>query len=198
MKFPDLRDFGLSPKLCAKVQNALQPGELVRWVGQPVARHFEPDKVNRVVGVLFFLPFGLIGAALMYFLLAGRMHTDSLTSLVLCWLMSIVFFMVPIIAVIIVPLVHAAGLRNTAYVITNRRAVVCGGEVDAWPLEPEMVISNCSSADGCGNLVFSLRPNRYSHEDDPRLWIEVGFMDIRNVRLVEEILEKAIAEREKV
>ena len=198
MKFPDLRDFGLSPKLCAKVQNALQSGELVRWVGQPVVRHFEPDRGNRVFGVLFFLPFGLIGATLMYFLLAGRMHTDSLTSLVLCWLMSIVFFMVPIIALIIVPLVHAAGLRNTAYVITNRRAVVCGSEVDAWPLEPEMVISNCSSADGCGNLVFSLRPNRYSHEDDPRLWIEVGFMDIRNVRLVEEILEKAIAERENV
>ena len=191
MKFPDLRDFGLSPKLCAKVQNALQPGELVRWVGQPVIRHFEPDKVNRVVGVLFFLPFGLIGAALMYFLLAGRMHTDSLTSLVLCWLMSIVFFMVPIVACIIVPQVHAAGLRNTAYVITNRRAVVCGSEVDAWPLAPGMVISNQQAKDGCGNLVFSLRPN----EDHPG-WVEFGFMDIRDVRLVEEILENAIAERE--
>ncbi|MBR5879933.1 MAG: hypothetical protein IKY91_10275 [Akkermansia sp.] len=191
MKFPDLRDFGLSPKLCAKVQNALQPGELVRWVGQPVVRHFEPDKVNRVVGVLFFLPFGLIGAALMYFLLAGRMHTDSLTSLVLCWLMAIVFFMVPIVACIIVPQVHAAGLRNTAYVITNRRAVVCGQGTKSWPLAPGMVISNQQAKDGCGNLVFSLRPN----EDHPG-WVEFGFMDIRDVRLVEEILEKAISERE--
>lgn len=191
MKFPDLRDFGLSPKLCAKVQNALQPGELVRWVGQPVARHFEPDKVNRVVGVLFFLPFGLIGAALMYFLLAGRMHTDSLNSLVLCWLMAIIFFMVPIIACIIAPRVHAAGLRRTVYVITNRRAVVCGQGTESWPLAPGMVISNQQAKDGCGNLVFSLRPN----EDHPG-WVEFGFMDIRDVRLVEEILEKAISERE--
>ena len=198
MKFPDLRDFGLSPKLCAKVQNALQPGELVRWVGQPVVRHFEPDVGNRMFGVLFFSLFGFVGAGMMYLILNGSLHPDSMMGLILCWLMAIVFFMVPIVACIIVPQVHAAGLRNTAYVITNRRAVVCGSEVDAWPLEPEMVISNCSSADGCGNLVFSLRPNRYSHEDDPRLWIEVGFMDIRNVRQVEEILEKAIAERENV
>lgn len=187
----DLRDFGLSARHCAMVQAALQPGEQVRWVGQPVVRHIEPDRGNRVVGVLFFLPFGLIGAALMYFLLAGRMHTDSLTSLVLCWLMSIVFFMVPIIACIIAPRVHAAGLRRTVYVITNRRAVACGQGTESWPLAPGMVISNQQAKDGCGNLVFSLRPN----EDHPG-WVEFGFMDIRDVRLVEEILEKAIAERE--
>ena len=193
----DLRDFGLSPKLCAKVQNALLPGEQVCWVGQPVVRHFEPDRGNRVFGVLFFSLFGFVGAGMMYLLLNDSIRPDSMMKLVLIWLVAIIFFMVPIVACIIAPRVHAAGLRNTAYVITNRRAIVCGSEVDAWPLEPEMVISNCSSADGCGNLVFSLRPNRYSHEDDPRLWIEVGFMDIRDVRLVEEILEKAIAERKK-
>lgn len=188
---PDPRDFGLNAAQCERVRAALQPGEVLRWAGSPVIRHFEPDKVNRVVGVLFFLPFGLIGAALMYFLLAGRMHTDSLTSLVLCWLMSIIFFMVPIIACIIAPLVHAAGLRRTVYVITNRRAVVCGQGTESWPLAPGMVISNPQTKDGCGNLVFSLRPN----EDHPG-WVEFGFMDIRDVRLVEEILEKAIAERE--
>ena len=53
MKSPDLRDFGLSPRMCDKVQKALQPGEQVRWAGQPVVRHFETDRVNRVVGVLF-------------------------------------------------------------------------------------------------------------------------------------------------
>ena len=193
----DLRDFGLSPRLCAKVQNALLPGELVCWVGQPVVRHFEPDRGNRVFGVLFFSLFGFVGAGMMYLLLNGSMRPDSMMKLLLIWLVAIIFFMVPIVACIIAPRVHAAGLRNTVYVITNRRAIVCGSEVDAWPLDPEMVISNCSSADGCGNLVFSLRPNRYSHEDDPRPWIEVGFMDIRDVRLVEEILEKAIAERKK-
>jgi hypothetical protein len=167
------------------VQAALQPGEQVRWVGQPVVRHFEPDRGNRVVGVLFFLPSGLVGAAMMYFLLAGRLHTDSMMGEIFSWLMAIVFFLVPIIACIIAPRVHAARLRNTVYVITNRRAIVCGWEVKSWPLEPDMVFSNDQARDGCGNLVFGFRDDEAG-----------GFMDIRDVRLVEEILEKAIAERE--
>ena len=64
---------------------------------------------------------------------------------------------------------------------------ICGYEVKSWPLEPDMVFSNDQARDGCGNLVFGLRENE-----------SVGFMDIRDVRLVEEILEKAIAEREEV
>ena len=185
MKFPDLRDFGLSPKLCAKVQNALLPGEQVCWVGQPVVRHFEPDRGNRVFGVLFFSLFGFVGSGMMYLLLNGSMRPDSMMKLILIWLVAIIFFMVPIVACIIAPRVHAARLRSTVYVITNRRAIACGWEVESWPLEPDMVFSHDQARDGCGNLVLSLR------EDE-----SVGFMDIRDARLVEEILEKAIAERE--
>lgn len=191
MKSADPRDFGLNAAQCEHVRRALLPGEQLRWAGRPVVRSFEPDWVNRVVVGLFCAPFGLVGAALMYFLVVGRLSPDSLTSLVLCWLMAIIFFMVPIIALIIVPLVHAAGLRRTVYVITNRRAVACGQGTESWPLAPGMVISNQQAKDGCGNLVFSLRPN----EDHPG-WVEFGFIDIRDVRLVEEILEKAISERE--
>ncbi len=191
MKSADPRDFGLNAAQCEQVRRALLPGEQLRWAGRPVVRSFEPDWVNRVVVGLFCAPFGLVGAALMYFLVVGRLSPDSLTSLVLCWLMAIIFFMVPIIALIIVLLVHAAGLRRTVYVITNRRAVACGQGTESWPLAPGMVISNQQAKDGCGNLVFSLRPN----EDHPG-WVEFGFMDIRDVRLVEEILEKAISERE--
>ena len=50
-----------------------------------------------------------------------------------------------------------------------------------------MVFSNDQARDGCGNLVFGFRYDE-----------GVGFMDIRDVRLVEEILEKAIAERKNV
>ena len=191
MKSADPRDFGLNAAQCEQVRRALQPGELLRWAGRPVVRSFEPDWVNRVVGVFFFLPFGLFGVALMYFLVEGSQNPDSLSGLVLSWLMAVIFFMVPIMALIIVPLVHVAGLRRTVYVITNRRAVVCSRETESWPLAPGMVISNQQAKDGCGNLVFSMRPN----ENHPG-WVEFGFMDIRDVRLVEEILEKAIAERE--
>lgn len=191
MKSADPRDFGLNAAQCEQVRRALLPGEQLRWAGRPVVRSFEPDWVNRVVVGLFCAPFGLVGAALMYFLVVGRLSPDSLSGLVLSWLMAVIFFMVPIMALIIVPLVHVAGLRRTVYVITNRRAIVCGRETESWPLAPGMVISNQQAKDGCGNLVFSLRPN----ENHPG-WVEFGFMDIRDVRLVEEILDKAIAERE--
>ena len=179
------RDFGLNRVQCARLQEHLQPGEQLRWAGRPVGRSFEPDWVNRVVGVFFFLPFGLLGAAQMYFLAAEGQPADSLIRWVLSWLMAIIFFMIPIIAFIIVPLVHAAGLRRRVYVITNRRAIVCGREMEFWPLEPDMVFSNEQAKDGCGKLVFGLREGK-----------SVGFMDIRDVRLVEEKLEQAIAERE--
>ena len=185
MKSPDPRDFGLNRFQCVRLQKCLQPGERLYWAGQPVIRHFETDRVNRVVGVLFFSLFGLFGAVMLYFLWQDRVNTDSMMGEILSWVMAIVFFMVPIVACIIAPRLHAARLRSTVYVITNRRAIVCGWEVKSWPLEPDMVFSNDQARDGCGNLVFGFRYDE-----------GVGFMDIRDVRLVEEILEKAIAERE--
>jgi hypothetical protein len=59
-----------------------------------------------------------------------------------------------------------------------------------------MVASNVQRKDGSGNLVFATR-----WEDGPKGMgraVEYGFMNLRDVRLVEEILEKAIAERKKV
>lgn len=192
----DLRDFGLNPQLCARVQDALRPGEQVRWAGQPVFRHLEPDRENRVVGGIFLSLFGLVGVGIMYLLLTGALEPKGLFGLIVSWFMAIVFLMLPIGVCIIAPWLHAARLRNTVYVITSSRAIVCGSNVEFWPLEPEMVVSNAQAKDGCGNLVFSLRPNPDGEGKDN--WIEVGFIDIRDVRLVEEILEKAIAEREKV
>jgi hypothetical protein len=58
-----------------------------------------------------------------------------------------------------------------------------------------MVISNLQNEKGIGNLVFALRPSTDPDCECP--FDELGFMNVRDVRLVEEILEKAIAERMK-
>ena len=192
MKSPDPRDFGLSPRQCERLQRALQPGEQLRWAGSPIVRHPEPDKGNRVVGVLFFLPFGLAGAGCIYGALAGT--SDESGSLVGLFFAGMIFLLGPIGALIIYPCLHRKELRSRAYAITNRRAIVCGVDTESWPLAPDMVASEFQTKDGSGNLVFAVRARR----DGGPGWNEAGFMDIRDVRLVEEILEKAIAERKNV
>ena len=183
MKSSDPRDFGLNPRQCERLQRALQPGEQLRWAGSPIVRHPEPDKGDRVVSVLFLLPLGLVGAGFIYWVLTGEPSKSSST--IGGFLIGVIFLLIPIVALIIYPWLHRKTLRNSVYAITNRRAIVCGVDTESWPLAPGMVISNQQAKDGCGNLVFSLRPN----EDHPG-WEEFGFIDIRDVRLVEEILEK--------
>lgn len=191
MKSADPRDFGLNAAQCELVRASLLPNEQLRWAGRPVVRWSnDTDTVDYIVGCFFFAPFGLGGAGMMYLLLLGQFN-GSVMGKILVGLTALIFMLVPVCALIVRPLLHASNLRRTAYAITNRRAIVCGGEGESWPLAPGMVISNQQAKDGCGNLVFSLRSN----EDHPG-WVEFGFMDIRDVRLVEEILEKAISERE--
>lgn len=190
MKSPDPRDFGLNPRQCERLQGALQPGEQLRWAGSPIVRHPEPDKGNRVVGVLFLLPFGLVGAGFIYWVLTGEPSKSN--SPIGLFLMGVIFLLIPIGALIIYPWLHRKELRARTYAITNRCAIVCGVDTESWPLERDMVASDFQAKDGSGNLVFAVRPRR----DGGPGWDGVGFMDIRDVRLVEEILEKAISERE--
>ncbi len=191
MKSADPRDFGLNAVQCEQVRSSLLPDEQLRWAGRPVVRWSnDTDTMSSIFGCFFFAPFGLGGAGMMYLLLIGQFNGGVMEK-ILVGLISLIFMLVPVCVLIVRPLWHASDLRRTAYAITNRRAIVCGGEGESWPLAPGMVISNQQAKDGCGNLVFSLRPN----EDHPG-WEEFGFMDIRDVRLVEELLEKAIAERE--
>lgn len=192
MKSSDPRDFGLNPRQCDRLQRALQPGEQLRWAGSPIVRHPEPDKGNRVVSVLFLLPLGLVGAGFIYWVLTGEPSKSSST--IGGFLIGVIFLLIPIVALIIYPWLHRKTLRNSVYAITNRRAIVCGVDTESWPLAPDMVASDFQAKDGSGNLVFAVRPRR----DGGPGWDGVGFMDIRDVRLVEEILEKAIAERENV
>ncbi len=174
-----LQTFGLTPQQELLVQVSLQAGEHVLWAGLPVRR----SVVTRAgfLQVVVSLP---AFAALFYF-------TD-VASLSVCVAGLAVALL---LAVLLMLLISRLFSEKRVYVISNRRAFICGGEDKSWPLVTDMVVSNRSAADGCGNLVFSLRPNPYRDVEDQREWIEEGFLDIRDVRLVEEILEKAIAER---
>ena len=188
----DLRDFGLSPKLCARVQANLRPGEQVRWVGQPMAFR-SIDWGNCIGAWLFTGVLGGLGGFVFYHLVTGEPEGGGFV-LLFAYGLSL-FFVLLFVGALLTPFVRLWLLRHTFYVITNQRALIAGAGKESWPLSRRMVASNFQRKDGSGNLVFASR-----WEDGPKgmgRTVEHGFMNLRDVRLVEEILEKAIAERKK-
>ena len=188
----DLRDFGLSPKLCARVQAVLQPGEQVRWVGQPMAFR-SIDWGNCIGAWLFTGVLGGLGGFVFYHLVTGEPEAGGFV-LLFAYGLSL-FLVLLFVGALLTPFVRLWLLRHTFYVITNQRALIASVGEESWPLSRRMVASNFQRKDGSGNLVFASR-----WEDGPKgmgRTVEHGFMNLRDVRLVEEILEKAIAERKK-
>ncbi|MBE6416783.1 MAG: hypothetical protein E7032_09715 [Akkermansiaceae bacterium] len=190
MKSPDPRDFGLSPRLSELVQHDLRPGEQLRWVGRPAL--FWSLDWGIVIGLAPFLAvFGGLGGYVLYSLVTGEIEVSGFTFLIVLGL-SLLFVLFPL-AAMLSPFFRAWRLQNTFYVITNHRAFISGMGEGSWRLQNDMVASNFQRKDGSGNLVFSVRWETDANGVTRK--VENGFMNIRDVRLVEEILEKAIAER---
>ena len=189
----DLRDFGLSPSQVALVQAALHPGEQVRWVGQPMAFR-SIDWGNCIGAWLFSGVLGSLGGFVFYHLVTGEPEGGGFV-LLFAYGLSLLLVLL-FVGTLLAPIVRLWFLRHTFYIITSQRALIAGAKSDSWPLSRRMVASNFQRKDGSGNLVFATR-----WEDGPKgmgRTVEYGFMNLRDVRLVEEILEKAIAERKKV
>lgn len=181
MKSADPRDFGLNRLQCARLQERLQAGERLRWAGAPA-------QLGVQWGLLLWCVYFSLGIAAFVCWRAWMEETPGL------FLMA-AFFVLLGLGLLVLPHVERREERRTVYAITNRRVLVCGKSDEEWPLAPDMVVSNLQNGDGIGNLVFALRPS--TDPDLKRCFDEVGFMNVRDVRLVEEILEKAIAERVK-
>ena len=189
---PDPRDFGLNAAQCELVQHELRPGEQLRWAGQPLV--FRSIDWGKVIGLAPLLAvFGGLGGMVLYSLAAGEIAVSGFP-LLAALVLALLFVMLPLAAVL-TPFFRAWSRRNTVYVITNRRAFICGMGEGSWRLQRDMVASNFQRKDGSGNLVFAV-----SWESDTKgvlRKVEKGFMNIHDIRLVEEMLEKAIAERVK-
>ena len=91
--------------------------------------------------------------------------------------------------------------RRTLYLLTNRRAIVLQGRLfghrsHLFTLQRGMIDAVAVRGDGSGNIVFvTLNTWRLRNEhivDDIR---QIGFMDIDNVKTVQQILENQIGLR---
>ncbi len=179
MMSPDPRDFGLNRFQCVRLQKCLQPGEGLYWAGAPAY-----PGVN--LPLLYWCVCFCMGLAAF---VCWRARLEESPGLFILAAFPVMLGL----GLMVLPYVIRREVRRTVYAITNRRVLVCAKTDESWPLTPDMVISNLQNEKGIGNLVFALRPS--TDPDCKYPYDELGFMNVRDVRLVEEILEKAIAER---
>lgn len=189
-----LSDAKLPALLRQQVKAELEPGESIRWIEQPVARAFTPTTISIcLAGLPGLLIFGyftyswweataldpeLPGRAFRQFNRVGGLLVGSFGLLISC---------VPLV----VPWLHWLGQRQTVYLITNRRALILEGsrEIKVRSFDPRQLqdLYRREHSDGTGDIVITTR--RWTDREGDSLSEEIGLMNIRNPRAVEQLLK---------
>lgn len=189
----------LPPKLVALVDGELRPGERILWVGQP-----DPERHSVLLGILRIAGLGLIAVAVLptigLLVIAGQGAgglRDTWPVVALGPVLGVPFLLVGGLLVAIRGLARKSA-RATCYVLTNDRAII---------LEPTWSGRHTSRSytgialgsmtreerdDGSGSLVFEeylVRDTDGMGTRHPR-----GFLDIADVRYVEEIVRRTLVD----
>jgi hypothetical protein len=179
---------GFPSELVRLVTSELQPGETIRWAGQPRRRTF----LLSTVPVVFF---GIPWTAFAVFWTCAATGFSIPSFERQGWFILFPLWGVPFILIGLVmlsaPLWAIKAARNTAYVITDRRAIIFEGEwnVTVRSVEPPSLknIYRREKRDGRGDIILQETSTRDSDGDWTKK--EVGFKDVENVREVERLVK---------
>lgn len=193
--FPDMNPNNLPKEITALVNAELEAGEHVTWTGQPMASRF----ARRNIGMVLF---GIPWTAFILFWIAGASgfkvpdfsHPVALAPLFGLPFLLIGFWMLSS------PYWEFCRARRTAYVITNRRALILDAGYwrsmtirSFWP-DRLKDLRRVQNADGSGDLIldrtWTTTPKGGSRSTDH------GFLAIRDVKSVE-MLVRQLARVEK-
>lgn len=172
----------MPPELQQRVTRELQPGEVVRWAGQP-----DPAHIMRQGFLLwfFFIPwtafslFWMAGAA-------GFRVPDFSSPTVLFPLFGLPFLLIGL-GGLVSPWWLRRTARHTVYVVSNQRAFSLAGwrtvTMTSWLPEQLTQITRSERADGSGDLVFDIEV-RQGHRGSS-VQHKRGFMALPDVRRAE-------------
>ncbi|MBV6621386.1 MAG: hypothetical protein KI793_00265 [Rivularia sp. (in: Bacteria)] len=183
----------LPNKLRQKVDKELEIGESIRWIGQPVPRVFTASSIGTF---LFAIPWT---AFVVFWVLTAS------TASIFFALFGIPFLIVGF-GMLSSPIWLRLSAKNTAYVITNKRAIsisipitsfgnILSATIRNYPPSELNNIYRKERGDGTGDVVMAVQQstkyinNRRNHTTE-----EIGFMGIRNPQEVEKILRKLAQE----
>jgi hypothetical protein len=117
---------------------------------------------------------------------AGREKPDSFVALFV-----VLLFMLLCAAMLCAPLWMIRKARNTVYVITDRRAIICYDgrralirSVRPWQLRG---VKRAQNSDGSGDVILMQDVSRDPESEVP-IFTDVSFSDVRDVRAVEKLV----------
>lgn len=181
----------LPARLRQTVDQELKAGEAIRWIEQPIARLF--TRTTTSIFVAGLLSLGFFGYFTYHWLGLPSSQSNDAASwdfvqvgglLVggLCLLLSCVPLAVPFLS--------WQAARQTVYVITDQRALIVQGgwRTTIRSFNPNQLRQTyrVERPNGMGNVIIAVR-HWIDNEGDAQSE-EIGFMDIRNPKAVEELL----------
>jgi hypothetical protein len=180
----------LPAELEALVKAELDPGERVRWTGQP-----NPGLLSRrgVSRALFGIPFTAFSVFWIAAASRFRMPDFSQGGFSFFPLFGIPFFLVGLF-LLTSPLWMRQSARRTAYILTERRAITFvagfGRAITgrSYELHRLLDIERVQNPDGSGDLIFE----RTSHtdRDGKTTSTEQGFLAVSDVKKVETLVRQ--------
>lgn len=191
--YPDITR--LPQKLRSLVESEMQAGERINWMEQPI-----PGRMARMTLpiVLFGIPWTAFALSWTASAAWGTSKVEGGPGLFSAFPLFGLPFILIGLGMLSSPYWSRRKAHRSAYVLTDRRAILFSadwrGSVTVRSFEPERLtdLQRKQHADGSGDLVFAQDSRRDS--DGGRHTIDVGFLAIREVKNVEELV-KALAQR---
>lgn len=182
----------LSPRLRTLIQAELQDGETIAWVGQPIASRFAWRTLPIVLFGIPWTAFALFWTAGA----AGFKIPEFKQGSDLFPLFGLPFILIGL-GMLTAPYWMACKARRTAYVLTDRRAILLDGGFSTTirSFGPERLrdLRRIQRSDASGDLVFE---RTHHHDSDGgRCTTDHGFLAIPDVKAIEDLVRQ-LAESE--
>jgi hypothetical protein len=181
---------GIPQQLDAEVRRELEPGEVIRWIEQPIPRYFTPKAKG------FFL-FGIPWTAFAIFWTFGAAgfkipdFSEGMQGFEFFPLFGLPFILIGL-GMLSTPLWAYRKALRTMYVITDRRAITFDGgrsmTIRSYPPPKLQDVYRKEKRDGTGDVIISIRAWRDS--DGDRQSEELGFLRVRDAKNVERMLKE--------
>ncbi|MBE9222680.1 hypothetical protein IQ215_08210 [Cyanobacterium stanieri LEGE 03274] len=172
------------------IEKELDRGEIVKWVEQPIAYFFSGASIT---AVLFGIPWTSFAVFWMWGALGFQLPNfqQGTQPEYLFALFGVPFVIIGFL-MLSTPVWQWQTMRSTVYVITNKRAIMIQGSrtMVIRSFTPEQVkdVYRREKPDGSGDVILGMR--RWKDSDGDTRSEEIGFVSLRNVRKVENMLRE--------
>ncbi len=179
--------FDLARELQATVEQELEPGERIEWLGMPIPRYFTPVSTG-----VFLLGIPWTAFAVFWVVAAGWLTArDRVGPFIVFPLFGLPFILVGL-GMLSVPLWTRRRALRSVYVITDRRAITFvggwGTTIRSYPPEKLQEVYRRERRDGTGDVIIVRRA--WYDPDGDRRSEELGFLRIANPKEVEDLLKR--------